>query len=108
MDDQEILQHLLNLESEAATLLTDAQTEADRRTSEGEKANRSRHDEAYAREVESLELDYAQKLFLVKENYQKQLDEYRESLKSIALNIEAFSSLAEDFLLKSHRDNKEL
>ena len=101
MDDHEILQHLLGLESEAAALVTDAQAEADRRVAEGEKQNRALHEETYTREVEALEADYMQNLASIKENYQKQLDEYREGLKKAVLDTAAFSSLAEDLLIKN-------
>lgn len=101
MDDHEILQHLLGLESEAAALVTDAQAEADRRVAEGEKRNRALHEETYAREVEALEADYMQNLASIKENYQKQLDEYRDGLRKAALNTAAFSSLAEGLLIRA-------
>jgi len=98
MDDHEVLQHLLNLEAEAAALVNDAQAEADRRISEAEKLNRSRHDEIYTREAASLEAKFARDLALFKENYEKQLEEYRESLMAQPLETAAFSSLAEKYL----------
>jgi vacuolar-type H+-ATPase subunit H len=98
MDDQEILKHLLNLESEARALVDDAQAEADRRVSEGERQNRALYEEAYAREVESLEDHYTKNLAEVKEDYRKQLEAYRETLKAIPHNMEDFSSLAEKLL----------
>ena len=105
MEDQEILQHLLSLEAQAAALVNEAQAEADRRVAEGEKQNRAIHDEAYAREVEGLESDYAQNLASIKENYQRQLDEYRDSLKNVTLNTGAFFSMAEDLLIKAAGHN---
>ena len=99
MDDHEILQHLLSLENEAAALVDDAQAEADRRVSEGEKLNRSRYEETYAREVEALEVSYVEKIAAVREGYRKQLDEYSNTLRAVALNPEAFSSLAETLLV---------
>ena len=96
MDDHEILQHLLNLEADAAALVNDAQAEADRRVSEGEKQNRTRYDDVYAGEVAVLEEQYVKALAAIKENYRKQLDEYREDLKKMTQNTGAFSLLAED------------
>ena len=98
MDDQEVLQHLLKLEAEAAALVNDAQAEADRRVSEGEKQNRVQYDEVYAREVEVLEESQVKNLAAVKEEYRKQLDMYRESLKAISPDMGAFSSLTEKLL----------
>ena len=99
MDDHELLQHLLNLENEAAALVDDAQAEADRRVSEGEKQNRSYYDETYAREVEALEADYIKKIEAVKEGYRTLLEEYGNTLRTMPSHHDAFSSLAEVFLL---------
>jgi F0F1-type ATP synthase membrane subunit b/b' len=41
-EDKDVLQHLLHLEAEASALVDDAQAEADRRVSEGEKQNRAK------------------------------------------------------------------
>jgi vacuolar-type H+-ATPase subunit H len=99
MDDHEVLQHLLGLEQEASALVDDAAAEADRRVSEGEKQNRVRYEDAYARDVESLEAHYTQNIANAREDYRKQLEAYRESLKTMPLDTEAFSSLAEKLLI---------
>jgi len=114
MDDKNILQHLLDLEKQAAALVDEAQAEADRRMSEGEKKYRIRCDEFYTRELEALEKSYAENNTAVKESYQKQLEEYRESLKTQAANPansacsvnpvyradqKAFNALAEKYLI---------
>ena len=99
MDDHEVLQHLLKLDAEAGALVNDAQAEADRRISGGEKQNRLLYEEAYARELESLESHYVQNIAAVREDYRKQLEVYRESLKTMSINTENFSSLAERLLI---------
>ena len=99
MDDRVILEHLFNLEAEAAALVDDAQAEADRRIAEGEKQNRVLFDEVYSREAAALEAGCVQKIAAVKEDYLKQLEALRESLKTMPLDREAFSSLAEKILL---------
>ena len=104
MDDHEILQHLLDLENKVAALVTDAQAEADSRVAEGERQNRARHDETYAKEVEALDLNYTQSLASIKENYQKQLADYRETLIKVTVNETAFSSLAEKYIFESVPD----
>ena len=99
MDDQELLQHLLDLENKAAVLVSDAQTEADRRVAEGEKQNHARYDEVYAAEVEALEASFAGDVAVTRDNYRKQLEAYHESLKTMPLNTEAFFSLLEKLLI---------
>jgi len=101
MDEQDVLQHLLDLENRAAALVNDAQAEADRRLSEGEKENRARYDEVYSTEVAELEASYAQNIATVKADYSSQLEAYLESLRSISLDKAAFSSLAEKLLFKA-------
>ena len=98
MDDYEVLQHLLSLENQAADLVDDAQAEADRRVSEGERKNRIQSEEIYTREVEVLEAAYIRCIADVRENYRKQLDAYRGNLKTQQVNMESFSTLAEKLL----------
>ena len=98
MNDHEVLQHLLNLEAQAAAMIDDAQAEADRKIAGQEKQNRIHYDEVYAREVEKLEASYIRDISAVRANYQKELEAYRENLKNMPLNAGAFSSLAEKFL----------
>jgi hypothetical protein len=98
--EHEVLRHLLDLETGAAALVDDAQAEADRRTAEGEKAARALHDEEYAKETAVLEGRYTGELKALREEYQKQLDSYRESLKLLVLNMKNFSVLAEKLLIK--------
>ena len=107
MDDHKVLHHLLNVENEAAALVTDAQTEADRRLAEGERENRLRHDEAYSKEVEILESDYEASLASIKEKYRNLLDGYRETLDNVSPDNKAFSSLAEKLLLGSALSDKD-
>jgi len=98
MDEHEVLRHLLDLDKEAAALIDDAQAEADRRISEGEKQNRAKYDEAYAREMDALEKSYAEKIAAINKDYSNQLDEYREKLKALSPDTKTFSSLAGEFL----------
>ena len=102
MDEQEVLQHLLDLENRAAGLVNDAQAEADRRLSEGEKQNRAHYDEVYSAEVAELEASYTRNIAAVKEDYSSQLKTYLEGLSSVPLDRAAFSSLAEKLLFKAN------
>jgi predicted Holliday junction resolvase-like endonuclease len=99
MENNEILQRLLEIESKAAALVDDAQAEADRRVSESEKQNRARYDEQYAKEVEALEEAFSRDTALARENYRKQLEEYHNSLKAQPPDTRAFFSLAEKLLV---------
>jgi hypothetical protein len=98
--DAHVLGHLFQIEAEAAALVDDAQAEADRRVAEGERLNRSRYDEQYGREAAELEQGYEKEVVAVKDDYQHQLDRYRKSLDSIAVNQDRFRALMDDFLAK--------
>ncbi|MDR1586330.1 MAG: hypothetical protein LBS57_02605 [Treponema sp.] len=98
MNDEEILGHLLKIEAEAAALVDDAQAEADRRVSEGERLNRAAYEERYGREAAALEADYKKEIILVKDRYQKELEAYREKLNAMTADTGRFAALVEELL----------
>ncbi len=101
MDEQDMLRHLLEVESEAASLVNDAQVEADKRVAENEKLYRSRFDDLYGKEVSLLEKSYQEAVSKVKSDYDEDLKDYRKSFENESIHHEAFISLAESFLFKS-------
>jgi vacuolar-type H+-ATPase subunit H len=98
MDDEEILGRLLKIEAEAAALVDDAQADADRRISEGERRNRADYEERYGREAVEMEADYQKEIAVVKDQYQKELDACRGKLNAIAADTRRFSALMEELL----------
>jgi len=105
MENNEILQHLLEIENKASTLVDDAQAEADRRVAEAEKQNRARYDEQYAKEVQALEEAFTRDIALARENYRKQLEDYHNSLKAQPPDTRAFFLLAEKLLVSGESSN---
>ena len=95
MSDQDILRHLLEIEAQSVSLVTDAQAEADRRVTEAESRNRSRYEERYIAETAALEERYGKELALVKEDFRRQLDEYRRSLEAMPVDTAAFCRLVD-------------
>jgi vacuolar-type H+-ATPase subunit H len=94
----DVLRHLLAIENQAAVLVDDAQTEADKRIKAAEERNRERCEEEYRRRVERLEADYREKIGVVKAEYQAKLDAYRKKLDDTILHAADFSCLAEKLL----------
>ena len=94
MEDSDILQHLLEIEEQAATLVDDAQAEAVRRLKEAEEQNRLIFDEAYRKLMAELEAKYQKSFDFAKTEYSKLLDEFRENLNRISKNNVGFSALA--------------
>ncbi|MDR1985979.1 MAG: hypothetical protein LBP88_03270 [Treponema sp.] len=99
MHEQPVLYHLLQVETEAAALVEDAEAEADRRLAEGEKQNRKRFDERYGRELASIDEEYSKKRAALEAVYQQELDGYRESLDTMVVHKERFSALVASLLL---------
>ncbi|GHU81038.1 hypothetical protein FACS189468_2580 [Spirochaetia bacterium] len=100
MEEQQLLQHLLEVEAQASALVNDAQTEADRRLKEGEEQNRSRHDEQYRELIKALDEEYDGQIAAIQADYNRSLDGYRESLNHMAVYGEAFSRLTGTLLFK--------
>jgi len=99
LEDKDILQHLLEIEGQAAALVNDAQAEADRRIKEAEEQNRQAYDSEYQKYIAALEADYQKEQDAVKAEYDKSLDEYRQGLTGMSRDNGAFSALAFSLLL---------
>ena len=99
MNDTDILQHLLEIEGQAATLVDDALAEGDRRIKEAEEKNRLFFEESYKQITEEKEADYQKAALNVKAEYDKLLDEFRTGLDQMPRHNEAFSALAFSLLL---------
>ena len=93
MDNDEVLGHLLKIESEAAALVNDAQTEADRRIAEAEKQNRASFEEHYQEELKRLESEFQIFREQVRRQYQEEINTYREKVSSVDVDANAFSAL---------------
>jgi vacuolar-type H+-ATPase subunit H len=98
MNEQPVLQHLLQLETEAAALVDDAQAESDRRLAEGEKRNRKRYDERYSQEMASIDEEYTKKRSEVEVVHQQELERYRESLNALPVYMDRFFALVASLL----------
>ena len=93
MDNKEVLDHLLKVESEAAALVDAAQTEADRRLADGEKENQAAYDGRYHKAAERLESDFTQTKERARLECQKELEAYKEKISSISVDTEGFFNL---------------
>ncbi|MDR2398462.1 MAG: hypothetical protein LBD74_06855 [Spirochaetaceae bacterium] len=98
MNEQPVLHHLLQVETEAAALVDHAQAEADLRLAEGEKQNRRRYDERYSQELTSIDAEYAQKRAALEAAYRKELAGYQENLNAMTVYKERFSALVSALL----------
>ena len=98
MDNENTLNHLLKIEAEAAALVNGAQAEADRRIHENEAKNRNAYEEHFKIEAEKRETSLINEKDRLKEQYQKTLDEYKEEIAKVNVNVDGFTSLFNKFL----------
>jgi vacuolar-type H+-ATPase subunit H len=99
MDNNEVLDHLLKIEQEAAALVNDAQAEADNRITEAEKQNRAAYDKRFREENERLEKEFLQSKELVRQQYKKELETYKEKNSSVHVNNDRFSAMLDSLVL---------
>jgi hypothetical protein len=92
-EEGSVLQHLLEIESEAAALVDNAQAEADRRLKESEEQNRIRYEQEYRRLAEQLDGERRERLAAVRAEYDAGLDAYRAGLDTTPLHADDFSRL---------------
>ncbi|MCQ2580249.1 MAG: hypothetical protein MJ159_06095 [Treponemataceae bacterium] len=99
--DQNVIEHLFEIEREATGLLADAQIEYDKRLEESRAAADKTFKESYEKiinENESLQ----EKLFQeYKENHAKEFDAFCDEVKSWPQNKSAFNELLEKLLFKA-------
>jgi len=99
MDNNEVLDHLLKIEAEAAALVNEAQAEADKRITEAEKQNRAAYDKRFVEENQRLEQGFLQTKELAKEQFKKELETYKEKISSVHVNNDRFSNLLDSLVL---------
>jgi hypothetical protein len=100
VENPNVLQHLLKVEAEAASLAKDAAEEANKRLAEAEKQNRLLYDEQYAQKTAVLEAAYKADIAVVKDVYQKQLGDFYQKLDGIKTDFGNFSRLLESLLFE--------
>jgi vacuolar-type H+-ATPase subunit H len=93
MDNDEVLGHLLKIESEAAALVNDAQMEADRRVLEAEKQNHAAYEERYRTAGEKLENEFQASKEKIRRQYQTDLESYSTKISSFHVDVNRFSAL---------------
>ena len=98
MDNNEVLDHLLKIESEAAALVNSAQAEADRRVTVAEKEKRAVYDEHYRMEIERLEGEFQKLKKLTQQQYQEELEAYKQKISSAGVDMDRFSVLLDKFV----------
>jgi len=98
MENVNTLDHLLQIEAQAAALVNDAQTEADRRIHENEEKNRAAYEEHFKAEIQTRETSLKKEKEKIREQYNKAIEDYRKEVSAINVNTGNFSALLNDYL----------
>jgi vacuolar-type H+-ATPase subunit H len=98
MDNNEVLGNLLKIESEAGALVDDAQAEADKRILSAEKQNHAVYEERYAAGGEKLEREFRESQEKVRQQYQTELESYRNTIAGINPDTGRFSALLNNLI----------
>jgi hypothetical protein len=102
MEGRDVLQHLLRVESEAASLSTEAVAEADRRVAERERFAREAYAKRYDSRVAELNAAFETEAASIAAEYRRKLDAYREALELKSVDYARFAEFASDVLSRDH------
>ena len=100
MENQNTLDHLLQIETRALALVNEAQAEADRRIHESEEKNQAAYEERFNMEVQVLEDSLEKEKVKIHELYKNELEEYRKEILKINADMDGFSSLLNECIRK--------
>ena len=88
----------MKIEAEAAALVEDAQSEAEKRIHQSEEKNRVLFDELFKIEVEMREKFLKKEIEKTKMRYQQTLEKYKEKISGVSVDEKHFMSLFNEFL----------
>ena len=98
MENSNTLDHLLDIEAKASAMVKDAQEEAEKRIHENEIKNQTAYEERFKVEAQKLEDSLIKEKEKLRTQYKQTLDEYRNEISNININVDRFSSLLNKYL----------
>jgi|GEM_PF-851097 len=97
-----MLEHLLEIEAQASALVNDAEAEAERRIHENEERNRIAYEQRFKEEIQNREEALLKAKELIREKYQKELNDYKSEIEAVNVDENRFSVLLNEFLLRKN------
>lgn len=89
-EEVDVIQHLIEIEKEAATLIAEKQKEADKLISEARTQSEAQFKEKYSIIVQELEAENQAKKESINQKYRSDVEEYKENLSKTAKNQKSF------------------
>jgi len=96
------LEHLIEIEAEAAALVNDARQEADRRVHDNEEKKRAAYNEQYKAEIQMQQTALEKEKDQVKKQYQSALDDYRREISGTNIDEKRFSELLNNYITNNY------
>jgi F0F1-type ATP synthase membrane subunit b/b' len=100
MDEQQTLAHLLDVEKNAAKIVQEAQTEANRIINGTERDCRADYERSFARGLAEIEMNYNKQVEELDATYRTKLEDYKKNLSGVPPDKPAFFALAEKYLFQ--------
>ena len=94
----DIIQHLLEVENEAAQMQLDAQKQADEKIARVRSESDARYKSECAENARVLESEEKAKIQQINDNHSQQIESFKASLESTPKSPEAFKSTIEEML----------
>lgn len=95
--NEDIFNHLIEVESDAANMLFEAQIEADEKISLAKKQADEEYKKTYEEVAALLEIKFSNEKQNVDMMAEKELNDYREKLKALKINYPAFKHLIDNY-----------
>ncbi|MFI3257986.1 MAG: hypothetical protein R3Y36_06790 [Spirochaetales bacterium] len=97
----DILGHLIDIEHNAASILFDAQTEADKRIAEARIQASTDYKTQYEKLITEFEKDYHEKINLNEHEHETAVKAFKTEIDKTAKDINSFNSLFETLLFEA-------
>ena len=94
------INHLLEIERDAAILIDDAKVEAEKRVSDAKSQYNAKYKAQYEKIVSELDTKYQSSVDDISEKYNKEINAYKTQLEEKDQNEGAFSSLLDKLLFE--------
>lgn len=98
MEETDIISHLLEVERQTATLLMDAQSEADSRISAAKSKADEKYKAGYEKAVADVESEYNASLEEISVKHDEVFSRYIEEVKAVPKDEAAFNKLLDNVL----------
>ena len=103
MSEIDVISHLMNVENQAATLIFEAQTVAEKNISDARATAENLYKQKYENLINDLESDYSEKIQKILKNNKNSFNEYQQKIQDLPQDIESFNKLLDTLLFEGKK-----